>query len=695
MLTFTHLLLPKGDTQTQSSTTGQTPPGANGSSAPFQGKNESSLPASSTSDLSDGTAGPSTSFKDEAGLSLSSESSNESSSSSIAITGDTQTQSSTTGQTPPGPNGSSALSEGQNGSSLPAESTSNLSDGTTVPSASSKNETAISLSSESTFESFSSSEAITSTAALFDTSYPIDSDIKPSSPSKGHTGLSVSSEGSTQSLLSFEGFTRSPSPSEGDIKYSSGSIGHTPSDTTFSSAPSEEKTGSNLTAEGTNKPFVPFDSTTVISTSSKCETGLPASYEGFTGPSPSSETITASEDITGKYIFTFLDVQCRDPSTTEIFIGTKFSDVGASGNISFPLIDIPNITFSLNPGSGETFVIPLPAVPSESELNQKVNTAVVIASDEEVVVYGHQRCQGPGNHRATAFPVRGIENLGTEYWVITHQSKGTSQVGVVATRNNTNICINGVFISTTLTLHKYETFYFGGSYDLTGTYIVADKPIFVIAGNSADTSPNSKTSDDIDSFYKCLPPVKDWGRHFTLVPFPPESQPFTAKILSSHDNCTLDYVNGTGSRVSVSLSKGEVKHFHSSNVLSINSSEGILVAQFSKDRSGYGTYGNPSMLLTPHYGDAGRNEFIFSVFRLSKNNGNETSYITIWLPPASNVLIDNENVSWNEIGEGTDGYRIVQTTLSSSGFHIIHSSKNITGVVNGIGHHKYYSYSLR
>ncbi|KAJ8021783.1 hypothetical protein HOLleu_39077 [Holothuria leucospilota] len=395
---------------------------------------------------------------------------------------------------------------------------------------------------------------------------------------------------------------------------------------------------------------------------------------------------TASKEITEKFIFTFLAVKCTDP-TTEIFIGTKFSDIAASGNITFPLIDIPNITFSLNPGRGETFEVPLTVVPSESELNQKVETSVVIASDEEVLVYGHQRCHGSNNNRATAFRVRGIEDLGTEYWVITHQSKGKSQVGVVATKDHTNISFNGVYINTALNLNKYEIFYFGGSYDLTGTYIAADKPIFVIAGNSADISPYPNTIY-IDSFNKCLPPVKDWKKHFTLVPFPPESQSFTAKILSSHDNCTLEYVNGTGSHDSVSLSKGEVKVLNSLTVLNISSSEGILVAQFSKGSRGCGRYSNPSMFLTPPYGHAERNEFIFPVFLFEK------SYITIWLPPASNILLDNKTVSWNEIGEGTNGYNIVQITLPSRGFHVIHSSKNITAVVCGVGHYKYYSYSL-
>ncbi|KAJ8018419.1 hypothetical protein HOLleu_43605 [Holothuria leucospilota] len=255
--------------------------------------------------------------------------------------------------------------------------------------------------------------------------------------------------------------------------------------------------------------------------------------------------IGASKEIPEKFIFTFFAVNCNEP-TTEIFIGTKFSDMGTSGNISFPLIDIPNKTFSLYPGSGETFEVPLTAVSSESELNQKVNTAVVIASDEEVVVYCHHRCHGSNNQRATAFRVRATVDLGTEYWVITHQSGGKSQVGVAATKDHTNISFNGVYINRTLNLNKYEIFYFGGSYDLAGTYIVADKPIFVIAGNSADTSPNPKTNH-IDSFNKCLPPIKNWGRHFTLVPFPPQSQPFTAKILPSHDNCKLAYVDGTGS----------------------------------------------------------------------------------------------------------------------------------------------------
>ncbi|KAJ8021786.1 hypothetical protein HOLleu_39082 [Holothuria leucospilota] len=478
---------------------------------------------------------------------------------------------------------------------------------------------------------------------------------------------------------------------KGDTQTPSVTTGQTQPATTGPSSPkgssaelytsSDRINGQYSSSNISSESYSPFDGVTESTQSRRCSTLPPTSFE-------------APKEVTEKFIFTFLAVKCTNP-TTEIFIGTKSCDVGASGNISFPLKDVPNVTFSLNPGSGEVFVVPLTAVPSKSELNQKVNTAVVIASDEEVVVYGHQRCHGSSNHRATAFPVRGIEDLGTEYWVITHQSRGKSQVGVVATMDHTNISFNGVYINRTLNLNKYEIFYFGGSYDLTGTYIVADKPIFVIAGNSADKSPDANAKDGIDSFYKCLPPVKDWGRHFTLVPFPPQSQPFTAKILSSHDNCTLEYVKGTGSPVSVLLSKGEVKQFLSSNVLSINSSEGILVAQFSKGKSRHGGYGNPSMLLTPQYGDAGRNEFIFPVFRLSEDNGDETSYITIWLPPASNVLIDNKNVSWKRIGEGTNGYRIIQTKLSSSGFHIVHSRKNITAVVCGVGHHKYYSYALR
>ncbi|KAJ8021779.1 hypothetical protein HOLleu_39073 [Holothuria leucospilota] len=405
--------------------------------------------------------------------------------------------------------------------------------------------------------------------------------------------------------------------------------------------------------------------------------------------------LPAFEGLTEQYIFSFLTVNCGVGTTTEIFIGTKFFDVGAFGYISFPLLSIQHMTFDLQPGSGKIFSLSPDVDSSEDKLNQTLHTAVAISANEEVVVYGHQRCIS-GSFRGSAFSVKGIKDLGTDYWVITHQSKGVSQVGIVSTANNTNVVINGMYFNKILNLNKYETFYLGGYYDLTGTHITSNKPVLVLAGNSADTTPNSGTGYE-DSFYECFPPVRDWERYFSLVPFPKSNLPFTVKILSVHDRCNIQFDDNSGNLTEVSLGKGKNLDLQSIGNLTINSSEVILVAQFSQGEYGNAEGGNPSMLLTPPYESATRNEFIFPVFGFFEVGRNERNYIDIWLPPGgqtSDILLDNETVAWQKIGENINGYTIVRSTLTSYGLHTLQSDTNITAVVYGFGDFRFHAYSL-
>ena len=177
-------------------------------------------------------------------------------------------------------------------------------------------------------------------------------------------------------------------------------------------------------------------------------------------------------------MLTFLPLDCGPDITVEVFIGSMMINVNASGRICFPGLDDSDILFHFSPGEGDFFKLHRGVAPNQSDYNSRRFSTIVILSDQEVSVYGHEECRRTKN-TASAFRVSPVDYLGTEYRVTVYWLKGESQIGIAATEEGlTVINIHHDTIgSWEVTLRQYEGYYYGGFFDITGTHIIADKVI--------------------------------------------------------------------------------------------------------------------------------------------------------------------------------------------------------------------------
>ncbi len=266
--------------------------------------------------------------------------------------------------------------------------------------------------------------------------------------------------------------------------------------------------------------------------------------------------------------------------------------------------------------ANEIIIIEIPesAVPKGSETI--TNTGIQITSKDPIVVYAHQY----ETNRAEASAVLPVSSLGTVYYTIGYQ--GYSRVNplnneleeypsefiVVATDNNTNISVvvsdetlGGLQAGEELLiqLNRGETFQIqasgGDEGDLSGSRITSNKPIAVFSGNLWTQVPNGCNARD--NIYEQMYPTQTWGKRFIAIP-QTQVDFSILRILASNDITQINLSGDINS--SITLDEGTWSEFTHASPVYIESTQPIMIAQFSVGRDCNGhpnTLGDPSMVL--------------------------------------------------------------------------------------------------
>ncbi|KAJ8038368.1 hypothetical protein HOLleu_15767 [Holothuria leucospilota] len=371
----------------------------------------------------------------------------------------------------------------------------------------------------------------------------------------------------------------------------------------------------------------------------------------------------------------------------QIYIGTPSKTTGASGRISFPSQNISDIYFTLKSGQGRFFEVPSGyQKPTRDDSGLLLNTTIVVAADEAVNVYAYQGCAHAYGKQASAFRVKNIKNLGTDYWVLTY-FRSYSHLGIVAVKDNTSLSISfnhsdgGSEMNTQdILLNKYDTYYLVLPFDATGTHITSDEKISVVAGVRSIILP--KGSKNTEPFCETLEPVSDWGKSFSTVHFlgPQKGNDYIIKFISAENNNTVNWKQGAYQNSTI-LQQGESQTLlvpaNYTNVLEINASKDILLAQFAT--KGNPPITNPAMTLIPPHENGTEEEIVFPVFDLTYKQ-NATNYLTVWMPASakrSDLSLDGMRyVNWREFAEDGSGWKILQTALKE-GSHVLMINKGL------------------
>ncbi|PIK46380.1 hypothetical protein BSL78_16751 [Apostichopus japonicus] len=186
---------------------------------------------------------------------------------------------------------------------------------------------------------------------------------------------------------------------------------------------------------------------------------------------------------------------CSENKTTvtKLFISTGSDHNETNGTISFINQNIDDIFFSISPSEGIYIDVPDTAVSSVLDFigNVLLNTTVVVSADETVRVYVQQYCNntavGSYGQCSTTYRVRGVDEIGREYWVLMHYLDNIAKIAILALEDDTIVRLTPPSNSTDdtleVTIDALQTLYVGHRSDMSGTRINASRPILRSGGH--------------------------------------------------------------------------------------------------------------------------------------------------------------------------------------------------------------------
>lgn len=386
-------------------------------------------------------------------------------------------------------------------------------------------------------------------------------------------------------------------------------------------------------------------------------------------------------------------------------MGSLSSENITTGRIFFPLDGtLRDIPFNLGPNEGRIFDVPAKAILRESDLNRKVNTtATAVEADLPTVAYGHHRCVDSPSEHSDAFRIIPVKDLGTEYWAVTYQTEGISQMSVTATEDDTTVAVilGSHSIRISVILNKFETYYAGGHYDISGMHVSSDKPVCALAGNSLDRTVIDNSHKD--PYYECLVPVSRWGTRYSVVAFPSAGDASFIRVLMPFTDTMVRYQTNPGSVLHSTYSNSDnvlhvIQMSHlTTHSLDFSSTKPIFLAHFTIPIPLPTFDGMLSMVYVPSAVSATSSKFTFPIFRLPHHY---MAYVNVWIPvgfSASDLFVNNAtSMEWTAVAIDGEHFQIVQLSNLTAGFYVIESGGafNFTGIVYVSSYRQYYSFPL-
>ena len=360
------------------------------------------------------------------------------------------------------------------------------------------------------------------------------------------------------------------------------------------------------------------------------------------------------------------------------------------------------------------------------------SNGIHVVASQPVSVYG----LAYGRYGSTAFTGYPVKFLGTNYCVLARASLVSSyhsQLMVVAAEDNTSITITP---SPTAYLDNHDSPYVinlsqGGTYqiisldyyigDVTGTWVQADKPIAVFAGDDTAYMPDGNTQAGNPLVQEQIP-VESWGMQALSVGFAGRTNGDSYRVLAANNDTTITITgkvvtveNETVSPWSVTESNevvvitnqaGQFYDIIVDGPVQFQASHPIQVAQFANGNDfdkasssqNYQAEGDPCEILLPPIGHYLETNVIVTGPGLDFSNyppsGFDENYLNLVVTESAvtNVLLDGIPVAaTNFVAVGTSGYFGAQLFVTN-GVHTVTCSQPIGVEVYGFGNYDAYGY---
>lgn len=230
--------------------------------------------------------------------------------------------------------------------------------------------------------------------------------------------------------------------------------------------------------------------------------------------------------------------------------------------------------------------------------------AIHVTADRSVtVIVVSARMASTDSYVAIPTPSLGKTYRAIGYSVPTTDPSFASQVNVIATLDNTKVTfiataptLNGIAKgeskSTVLNSGDVYTIHGDRGSDITGSLIIADKPVAVITGHSCAQVPADVTFCDM--LMEASQPIEAWGKQFVAPALGPNKH-FLLRAVATEDETTVTLNSST----TTTINAGEYFDFPLLQLASyISATKPIAVAQFASSYD-VDSVGDPFMVLLP------------------------------------------------------------------------------------------------
>ena len=264
-----------------------------------------------------------------------------------------------------------------------------------------------------------------------------------------------------------------------------------------------------------------------------------------------------------------------------------FGPAGATGTVTSPY----GFSVDFDLGAGGFAVVQLP-------LADQLSSGVVqdkgfrVSSSSAISGYYLSRRQATTD---MSYLIDG-ERLGTNYVVAGYQNIYEDQMSVQATQDNTVVTFTPKnAASFQVTLNAGQTYMYTATTQLTGSGIVADKPIAVFSGNRCTNVPTGISA--CDHLVEQMPSIDQLSSSYLLAQTPRTgSQGNVMRVVATEDNTEVR-VNGT--LVATLAAKGDFYEGRVAGGLQLDATKPVLVAQYLIGQSQANANTDPAMTIVP------------------------------------------------------------------------------------------------
>ncbi len=234
--------------------------------------------------------------------------------------------------------------------------------------------------------------------------------------------------------------------------------------------------------------------------------------------------------------------------------------------------------------------------------------------------------------------------------------------------------------------------------NLSGTRVIADKPIALFSGNVITSEPSGSDKCCADHVEHQMLPLVAWGHRYVVAP-PPDpssaasSAPAVVRVLASFDGTPLSYPAGRPAGAPEVLDAGQVATFQTTDPLAVVSDPAhpIAMGQFllsSQEVGGSEELGDPAFVALPSMEQLQR-RYVFLA-----PNGYATNAVSIVVPSGSQVELDGEPVEGWTRAAVLDGVEHVYAHRRiEPGAHVLSSDEPASLTVFGYDRYVSYAYA--